>query len=148
MHSEHLQNVRIVILVGGWLVAAAATSLIALAFVGFGAVEEPATATGAGWTLFAVIAGFWAGGLFTGLRAVQAPVLHGIGIGVASLVVWVAVNILAAFLPDAPAWTGLTPGLALGLLLAQMAAAVVGALMGYNIALRGKPGLSEHEPVD
>jgi hypothetical protein len=34
------------------------------------------------------------------------------------------------------------------LLLAQFAAAIVGALLGYNIALRGEPGLSEHEPID
>jgi hypothetical protein len=34
------------------------------------------------------------------------------------------------------------------LLLAQLVAAMVGALLGYNIALRGEPGLAEHEPVD
>jgi hypothetical protein len=48
---------------------------------------------------------------------------------------------------DGIGWTGLTPARAVGLLLAQIAAAVVGALLGYNVALRGKPGLSEHEPL-
>src|SRR5690606_8366281 len=100
------------------------------------------------WAFLAVLLGFWAGGVFTGLRAVQAPVLHGVAIGIASLVAWVAANLLASALPEAPTWTSLTPGLALGLLLAQMAAAVIGALMGYSIALRGRPGLTEHEPVD
>jgi hypothetical protein len=75
-------------------------------------------------------------------------VLHGIGIGLTSLVAWVVVNVAASALLDTVGWSGLTPGVAVGLVLMQVVAAVIGALLGYNLATEGKPGLTEHEPVE
>jgi len=147
MHTEHLQNVRPTRVVAAWLVAAAVTSLVALALVGAGVMSEEATRANTWWSVVAVAVGFFAGGLFAGLRAIEAPILHAFAIGLTSLVVWFVLNaVAAAFLPDW-SWTGLTPQLALGILLMQFVASTIGALLGHNLALRGRPGLAEQEPV-
>ena len=146
MHTEHLQNVRATRVLAGWLVAIAVTSLAGLVLVGF-QLSDVTSQVGTAWTILAVVVGFWAGGFFAGFRALQAPVLHGVAIGLTTLVVWVLVNVIVGVAFHTAGWTGLTARLAVALILAQIAAAVVGALMGYNLALRGKPGLSEHEPV-
>jgi hypothetical protein len=94
-------------------------------------------------TIVAVIVGFAAGGFFTGFLARRAPILHGLGLGVTSIVAWVAVNAVASLAGRGFDSGGLTATGAVGIVLAQMIAAVIGALVGYNVALRGKPGLSE-----
>jgi hypothetical protein len=141
MHTEHLQNVSIGRVVGGWLVAIAVTSLIVFVFLasGMGTSEGAANAVA---TAVAVMAGFAAGGFFTGFRAMRAPILHGAGIGILSVVAWALINGIAAFRPDL-LYRGVAPTVVAGLMLGQLTAAVIGALLGYNIALRGKPGLRE-----
>ena len=148
MHTEHLQNVTAGRVLAGWLVAAAITSLAALALISMGLLTDDSSLTNMWGSVLAVAIGFFAGGFFAGFRAIQAPILHAAGIGLMSLVAWFALNVVVSLFFGESAWSGLTPELAVGLLVAQFAAAVVGALLGYNVALRGKPGLSEHEPVD
>ncbi len=148
MHTEHLQNVTIGRVVAAWLVAIAVTSLAMLVMTSVG-VSPEGDATW--WGLLPVAAGFFAGGLFVGMRAMQAPVLHGIAIGIMSLVAWVIVNVvlfgvMAPHLLIARS-ESLTAPLIVALMLVQITAAVVGALIGYNMAVRGKPGLAEHEPL-
>jgi hypothetical protein len=99
-------------------------------------------------SLIAVVVGFWLGGFSTGFRSLQAPILYGIGIGLTSLVAAAGLNAIMSLLDPDVVLAEITPGLTVALLLAQIAAAVVGALMGYNVALRGKPTLAEHEPID
>jgi hypothetical protein len=147
MHTEHLQNVTVGRVVAGWLVAASVTSLAALALLGSGLMTEDATAANTWWSVVAVVIGFFAGGFFAGFRALQAPVLHAAGIGVTSLAMWAVLNALALVFFGEWSWPSLTPQLAVGLLFTQMVAAMIGALLGYNVALRGRPGLGEHEPV-
>jgi hypothetical protein len=147
MHTEHLQNVRYGWVITGWLVAIAVTSLAVFVFEASGFVGATATRDNIA-SLVSVLAGFAAGGFAAGFMSRRAPVLHGIGIGLMSLVAWVVVNIIASTLLDAVGWSGLTAGLAVGLVLLQVVAAVVGALLGYNLSTEGKPGLSEHEPTD
>ncbi|MEX0891125.1 MAG: hypothetical protein WEB88_03070 [Gemmatimonadota bacterium] len=143
MHTEHLQNVRPGRVAAGWLVAVAVTSLILMVFLAARLLEGDRPVAEAVWTLIAVAAGFGGGGFFVGFRGVEAPVLHGVALGITTLVMWLMLNILAVtFMPDA-AWEALGPVLAAALLFLQMVAAVVGALLGYNLALRGRPGLSE-----
>lgn len=144
MHTEHLQNVRAVNVVSGWLVAIAVSSLLAFVFVAAGLFDSERGDVL--WTTAAVLLGFVAGGYFAGFRARQAAILHGVAIGLTSLVVWFVLNALAGLFFTGFRWEGLTPRLAVGLLLAQIAAAVVGALMGYNTVLRGRPSLEEHPP--
>lgn len=45
----------------------------------------------------------------------------------------------------APSWAALTPQLAIGILLTQR---IVSPLGGHNVALRGRPGLAEQQPVE
>jgi hypothetical protein len=72
----------------------------------------------------------------------RAPILHGTGIGITSVVVWALVNAIAAFRPEL-IYSGVGPVIVAGLMFVQFAAAMLGALVGYNVALRGKPGLRE-----
>lgn len=81
----------------------------------------------------AIALGFFAGGLFAGLRAGEAPFLHGTAIGLLSLVVWVVLNAVSAILFPNFGWSALTPGLALSVVLVQMAASILGARAGYRV---------------
>ncbi len=146
MHTEHLQNVRMSRVLAGWLVAIAVSSLVALVFEALGVLTRGILLSTL-WSLVSVLVGFWAGGFFTGFRAIEAPILHGVAIGLMTLVAWALVNALAILLFPDTEWQRLTVAAAVGVMFVQMAAAVLGALLGYNLALRGKPGLSEHEPV-
>jgi hypothetical protein len=142
VHTEHLQNVRIGWIAAGWLVAVAVTSLVALALAALGPLRPPELADGAeaamgGWVLFTVVAGFFAGGLFLGFRSIDAPILHGIGMGLASLVAWFLLNLLAG-LAGGVGWQALTPTVAAAVLLVQLGAAVAGAWTGHRLALRGQ----------
>lgn len=140
MHTERIENVHPLWVAAGWFVAAAATSLVALGLVAL-ELAGPDADAGAG-ELVAVALGFWIGGLFTGFRALRAPILHGIAIGLTSLVVWLVVNLFAFFFPSL-GWEGLTPLLTAALLLVQMTTAVAGAWVGHRIALRGGAELRE-----
>jgi hypothetical protein len=147
MHTEHLQNVSVAHVVAGWLVAAAIASLVALALLGFGIMRDDMAATNTWWSLVAVAAGFFAGGLFAGFRALQAPILHAVAIGMLSLLLWAVLNGLAALAFRGWSWPTVTPQFAVAVLLLQFVACGLGALLGYNVAVRGKPGLGEHEPI-
>lgn len=143
MHTEHLQNVRPVVVTAGWLISAAVTSLLFLAIAALGVVDPAeGDAREAGWTISTVAAGFFVGGFFAGFRSLHAPILHGMAIGIASLVAWFGVNVLALFFPLAE-WEALPPLLTAALLLVQMVFAVGGAWTGYRLALRDQP-----EPED
>lgn len=146
MHSEHLQNVSWGGIVGGWLVAIAVTSLAVFAFEasGFDLGDGMATSVA---TVIACAVGFGAGGFFTGFRMRRAPVLHGVGIGLMSLVVGAGLN----FMGSLAGWTydpGVSAALTIGVVFVMVVAAGAGALVGYNLALRGRPGLSEDYPGD
>jgi hypothetical protein len=146
MHTEHLQNVSIGAVVGGWLVAIAVTSLMVFVFEASGLATRGDTAD-AFATLVAGSVGFAAGGFFTGFRARRAPVLHGVGIGLTSIVVWALVNAVAAVAGQIYD-PGLGSTLTIGIVLVMIVASALGALIGYNLVLRGKPGLSEDFPGD
>ena len=148
MHTEHLQNVRFARVIAGWLIAIAVTSLAGLAAIGIAMTWSESAELGPVASVLAVVVGFWIGGFFAGFRALEAPILHGIGIGLTSLVAWAGLNAVAALMSPGVTWEGLTPGRTAAALLAQVVAAVIGALMGYNVALRGKPTLAEHEPIE
>lgn len=146
MHTEHLKNVSVGAMVGGWLVAIAVTSLMVFVFEASGFDASTGLATSVA-TLISVAVGFAAGGFFTGFRMRRAPVLHGAGIGIVSIVAWVAVNIVSGAVGQSYD-AGLSPASTVGAIFFMILAAAVGALVGYNLALRGRPGLSEDYPGD
>lgn len=126
MHTEHLQNVSPKRVVAGWMIAAAVTSI---AYVGMAAarlVGDPSTGE-AIWSLIAVGIGFLFGGIWAGWRSPMAPILHGICIGLLSLVAWFIINAIAAVTMPETGWSALSPTATVGLILLQMVAAVAGA---------------------
>ena len=145
MHTEHLQNVSIGRVLLGWAVAAAITSFVLLLLAALHAL--PFGEEGAWWNVLAAAVGFFGGGFFAGFRAMQAPILHGVAIALTTLVVWVVVNVLVFGLSGRESWEGLNATLTAVIMLVMIIAAVLGALLGYNLAVVGKPGLSEHEPL-
>lgn len=129
MHTEHLQNVRPGRVMGGWLVSVAVTSVVVLGFVLLGLMGEPGPRDTA-WAITAVAVGFLLGGWFTGYGTLQAPILHGVALGLASLVAWVALNLVMVVAFRGLQWEGLTPGATAGVILTQIVAAVVGCRAG------------------
>ena len=136
MHSEHLQNVRPGILIASWLIAVAVTSLIMLALLGLNLIDADTTSTRA--TMAAMAFGFFTGGVFAGMRALKAPILYGIGIGLLSLIIWFALSVLSSLLVADDAWRGLGANLSVTSILIQIITAVLGARMGYRWAVRGE----------
>lgn len=131
MHTEHLQNVRPGRVVAGWLVAIAVTSFVVFGFVMVGFVGETGPADTL-WTMTAVAAGFLVGGWFIGYGTLEAPVLHGIALGLTSLLAWVAVNTVVVIGFRGVEWEGLTATAALAVILTQMVAGVVGCWAGVR----------------
>lgn len=129
MHTEHLSNLHPGWVVGGWLIAVAVTSAAYLGLVGTGLLPQGP------WAVFGVAAamavGFFAGGLFVGLRWSDAPILHGAAITFLSVAVWFLGTLLLSRLED---WSGPTPAV-LGLVLVQLAASSAGGWMGRRAAL-------------
>src|SRR5690554_4337588 len=142
MMGEELRNVRPGWVIGGWLVAVAVASLIAVALIGLGLLggDEVSDAL---WSAVAIAIGFWVGGFFTGIRAQEAPILHGIGIGLSSLVAWFVVNAAVGLLFGRTFWEGLSVTLTLALLVEQLVVATAGAWVGRRIAARGGTELIE-----
>ncbi|MDP9348931.1 MAG: hypothetical protein M3P24_07310 [Gemmatimonadota bacterium] len=128
MHTEQLQNVRPTWVAFGWFAAASVTGLAMVALIALG-ILSPASENGGGWILLALVIGFLAGGWLVGWRTGKAPLLHGIGIGLFSLVAWLLLNLFAD-VTDLADWSGLTPGLTAGILLLQIASAAGGAWYG------------------
>lgn len=134
MHTEHLQNVRPVTVVAAWLVSIAVTSLILLALVGLRLLDADSPSTRA--AMAAVALGFVAGGMFAGVRAAQAPVLHGVAIGLFSLVAWFILGLLSQSLLRGSVWD-VGRDLTITAVIVQIIASIVGARLGYRLALRG-----------
>lgn len=135
MHSEHISNLHPGWVVGGWLVSVAVSAVVFLSLVGTGLLP----ALGAGEVLGSAAAlalGFFAGGLFVGLRWSDAPVLHGAAITFLTIVAWF---VGALVVPGTLAET-LRAGdatVVLGAILVQLVASVMGGLAGRSLVLRG-----------
>ena len=140
MHTEHLQNVRPSRVFFGWFVSVALISLFALALAGFGLVD-PETGEGGGlWAVIAIAVGFFLGGWFTGVRAGAAPILHGVAMGLVSVLVWFAANLLFGEPLDAASWGADSEAFYAGSLLLQFAAAITGASIGSRSRRLAPPG--------
>ncbi len=133
MRSEHLENLHVGWVLGGWAIAIAVTSAAYLALVGSGLLPRGP------WEVLglaaAIAVGFSVGGLFVGLRWTEAPILHGGAITLISVVVWFAgsVTLPQRFTSDTPA--------VLGLILVQLGASVWGGWLGRRLTLAGRAPL-------
>jgi hypothetical protein len=130
-----LREIRPTWIAFGWFIALAVTGLVLLAFAALG-LEGAAVEQGGVWAAAAIVFGFLAGGMMAGARAGTAPVLHGIGIGLFSVVAWVLVNLVFGEATGTTTWHDLPTSTAAALLFLQMVAAVIGARMGVRLAAR------------
>jgi hypothetical protein len=133
MHTEHLQNVRPGRVLGGWLVSVAVTSVVVFGLVLLGVMGEPGPRDTA-WAITAVAAGFLMGGWFTGYGTLEAPILHGVAVGLTSLVVWAGLNLIMVVAFRGVQWEGLAPGVTASVILTMIVAAVVGCWVGGESA--------------
>jgi hypothetical protein len=116
----------------GWFIAAAVAALVILGLIAVGVMSADGTRDEYLWLAVAMLVGFGVGGLFAGMRVRANPVIHGVGIGLFSLVVWVLANLLAGEPTGWTAWRALPTGPALALIGLQTASAVVGARIGVR----------------
>jgi len=135
---ESIRSVRPSWVAFGWFVAAAITSLVLLAMDAFGMMtgEERTESL---WVAVALVVGFTLSGFLVGTRVVAAPVLHGVAIGVFSLVAWVAINLFVGEPTGETTWRDLDARTLGGLLVLQAVAAVVGTRLG--VRWRRRPAL-------
>ncbi len=127
MQSEHLTNLHIGWVIGGWLIAAAVTAALYVGGVGLGlALSGPGEVV---WVAVSMAAGFFVGGLFVGLRWTDAPILHGAAITLFSVLLW-----FAASFAGEPASLDSSPAV-LGLILVQLVASVAGGWTGRRVTL-------------
>ncbi len=132
MHSEHLTNLHLGWVVGGWFLAAVVTGAVYMALAGTGLV--PAGETAVLGLALAMAVGFFAGGLVVGMRWCDAPILHGGAITFFSVLVWFGGSVA---LPGSfEALEGETRAV-LGLVLLQLLASVSGGWVGRRMTLRG-----------
>ena len=110
----------------GWLLAISITSVLVLALSAIGIVggvpEDESTGIG-----LAVAVGFMIAGFIVGLKLGAAPILHGVAMGLFSIVAWFLTNLLLGEPIGATTWRSMDFGTFLGILVLQIAAAVVGA---------------------
>jgi hypothetical protein len=138
MHTEHLNNVRLGYVLVGWLVAIAFTSLFLLGFIALNLIN-PEGDVGSGWITLAGGVGFALGGAVVGFRTALAPILHGVMMGITSIVVWALLNAIAAiFFPDFR-WGALSAPIAVNVILVQIVCAILGTRFGYRYAVARTP---------
>lgn len=119
----------------GWFIAAALTSLLIFVLTVLDIIQPDAPTEGIGVAL-SLMVGFLLAGFFVGTRVNAAPVLHGIGMGLLSLVVWLVLNLFAGEGLGGSAWATVSAGVAVSLLALQTAAAIVGTRAGVRFARR------------
>jgi hypothetical protein len=135
MHTEHLNNVKPGRVAFGWFVSVAITSLVVIGLIAVGLLSRDGLG-GTGWGLLAIAIGFFAGGWYVGMRAGRAPILHAVGMGLFSLLVWILANLFAGELLDADGWN---VGGAYGasFILLQIIAAAIGGRIASRDARAG-----------
>jgi len=132
MQSEHLTNLHLGWVIGGWVLAAVVTGAAYMVLVGVG-LAPSGDATVLGLAL-AMAIGFFVGGLVVGMRWCDAPIIHGGAITFFSVLVWFAGSL--ALPGSMEALEGHTTTV-LGLVLLQLVAAVSGGWAGRRMTLSG-----------
>lgn len=140
MHSEHLTNLHLGWVAGGWVLAAVVTGGAYVGLVGTGLI--PAGDGAVLGLIPAMAAGFFAGGFVVGMRWCDAPILHGAAITLVSILVWFAGT--AALPGEVAVLEGSAPTV-LGLVILQLCASVAGASTGRRATLGGDLGRKEEE---
>jgi hypothetical protein len=115
----------------GWFIAIALTSLFLIALEALGLVGETPSGEALPVAL-ALAAAFFAAGILVGTRSGAAPVLHGLAMGLFSLLAWVAINLFLGEPTGETTWRSLDAVTTGGLILLQAISAALGATAGVR----------------
>ena len=132
---ESVRSVRPSWIGFGWFIAAALTSVFLFVMTVLDLMRAEAPTEGIGVAV-ALMLGFVIAGFFVGTKVNAAPTLHGFGMGLLSVAVWLVLNLLVDGGVGGEAWDAIPAGVAASLLALQTAAAVVGARAGVRFARR------------
>jgi putative membrane protein (TIGR04086 family) len=132
MTTESISDLRPTWIAFGWFIAAAVAALLILAFIAVGVMSPDSTRGEEMWIGLALLIGFVVGGFFVGVRTGAAPLLHGVAIGLFSLVVWLLANLIPGEATGWTTWRALPTFQAVALIALQTVAAVVGTRMGLR----------------
>lgn len=119
----------------GWFIGAAVTAFILLAFAAWDAAPAGADFPLGGGAA-ACFAGFLIGGFFAGWRAGRAPVLHGVGIALCSLIVAFVANVAFGEPLKQTAWPPV------GQLMLLLGVQLIAAVLGAYAAIRWRRGVA------
>lgn len=119
----------------GWFIAACITGLGLLALISLG-IADGQSVGGDPWVAATLTVGFLLGGFFVGVRVGGEALVHGLGMGLFSVLVWIAANLFLGEPTDQTAWSELGAATVTMLLMLQAVAAVVGVRMGVRWASR------------
>jgi hypothetical protein len=129
--TESIERLRPSWIAFGWFIAAAVTSLFLLGLNAVGLISDDPQTDGT-WIALGFLIGFAVAGYFVGVRAGTSPILHGAGMGLCSLLVFLVVNLLAGEPTGQTAWSDVSTATALWLILLQTVAAMVGTRAGVR----------------
>ncbi len=129
--TESIERLRPSWIAFGWFIAAAVTSLFLLGLVALGVISEDPQTDGT-WIALAFVIGFAVAGYFVGVRAGTSPILHGAGMGLVSLLVYLGASLLAGEPTGQTAWSEVSTATALWVILLQTVAAIVGTRAGVR----------------
>lgn len=132
---ESVRSIRPTWIGFGWFLAVALTSVLLFGLTVLGIIRPEAPTEGIGVAVCLMI-GFMVAGFFVGTRVNAAPTLHGVALGLLSVVVWLVLNLVVGEGLGGEAWDMISAEAALALLALQTAGAVVGARAGVRFARR------------
>jgi hypothetical protein len=129
--AESLRDVRPTWVAFGWFIgfALAAAGVLALTAAD---MMRPETDAENFWITVSLALGFGLAGFIVGVRVRAAPLLHGLGMGLFSLVVWLFLNLFIGEPMGDTAWQSMSLRSGIMLMVLHTAAAMVGVRMGVR----------------
>ncbi len=131
--NESIRSVRPSWIGFGWFLAVSVGSFLLVVLDLIGLVGDDVQGESL-WVAVAILISFSITGFFVGTRVNAAPVLHGLGMGLFSLVAWVLINLFLGEPTGVTTWRALEPNVLAGLLVLQAVAAIVGTRLGVRWA--------------
>ena len=130
---EDFRDIRPTWIAFGWFIGIALTAVAVFALT-VADLMRPDTPAERMWISASLVGGFILAGFVVGARVLAAPILHGVGMGLFSLVAWVALNLFLGEPTGMTAWDAIDLPAAATLVFLQTAAAVIGTRLGTRRA--------------
>jgi hypothetical protein len=129
--AESLREVRPTWVAFGWFIGFALAAVGVLALTAADLIR-PDTDAENFWISVSLALGFGLAGFIVGVRVRAAPLLHGLGMGLFSLVVWLLLNLFVGEPTGSTAWSVMSFGSGFMLVVLHTAAAMIGVRMGVR----------------